>query len=1115
MTVPAPGAAPDGPDGAAPWSAAVLGRARLVGPGADVPLERKAAALLTYLALEGPTHRARLSLLLWPETREAAARNNLVQLLRKLRVTTGHDVVSGGDVLSLAPDFGVDAAAVRALVTQGRPADFAATAPALLAGLTYDDCPDLDDWLAAERARWAEWHVAALRETSGELERAGDLDGALAWALRLTDADPVSEDAWRRVMRLHYLRGDRPAALRAYRTCVEMLGREFGSAPLPDTAALAREIERGAVAVPPRPVAAPPLATLRPPRLVGREAVWAELDAAWAAGQWIVIEGDPGVGKTRLALDFAASRGGVLVCAGRPGDAIQPLATTARALRAVTGQLGPDALEPWVRRELSRVLPELAPDERPAPMTGEADVLRFRQAQLAAYRALPPAVLTVVADDLQAFDAGSRHDLDFVFRSAAPLGALGGLPRLIVTCRRGELPPETAQTVQGLVEQGVAAHVRLPPLPETEGDTLLDDLGVPADPARRAQLWRHAGGNPLFLLETVRLLHGTGELAGGSGPLPMPDKVRALIARRLTGLSPRALQAARAAATLQRDFDLDLVAQVLGAPLLDVASAWEELETAQVAQGERFTHDLILEGVAADTPASVRSLLHRSAARALARADAAPARVARHWQEGGRPADAAAAYTLAAQEARARYQIPEAARLYGLAAELHGDAEQDAPAFDALNARLTLFDLTGSDAAGFRTELERLDGLARTPAQRGQAVARRAEYLGLTGDQEAMERTAQGGLALAHEAGDERLEARLQEITAVANLKLGRPRVALPALERLRVLGQRLGEVPMQALALQGLGLVYQVSSPRDALAVYREAQALGRGNDLRGQVAILTRVAHMLAVLGDVRAAERGYDEALNLLVGSEGVLDVQLLALYGRASCRLTLGEPGRAWQDVQAARQLDPADHVAVSASVGLAEALALLALGQPGPALDVIDAVLAHPAFQVNLRPRAHAIRGSVLAALGRTDEAHAAFHAAAADLGDEPGVGLHAELLARRAAAEAPDARARTAAELDALAREHGLRGFGHAAAVHAALAGFLAGAATALPPAPEEDGDPVFDPGELHAARALAAPALGLDAAPEWAAADRWVQATLPTVPDAFREGFLARHTRR
>ncbi len=1094
------------------WRCTVLGPARLTGPNTDLLLERKAAALIAYLALEGATHRARLTLLLWPETRETAARNNLVQLLRKLRVATGAELIVGGELLSLAPAFAVDALEARGLVTQGRTAEFAALDPSLLAGLSYDDCPDLDDWVTAERERWLEWHTSALREQASALEQRGDVEGALVWAQRLLTTDPISEDAWRRVMRLQYVRGDRPAALRMYQRCQEVLARELGVEPLPETVALAREIERGAVAVPERPVQAPPLATLRPPRLVGRAAEWARMEAAWARGQWVVIAGEPGVGKSRLALDFAASKGAFVVFAGRPGDADQPQATNARALRALMEHQDLP-LEPWVRRELARVLPELAPEGAPPAMTSEADLLRFRQAQRACFQAASGAVAAVIADDWQFFDSGSRRDGVFLFSSGGPLGEPGGLPRLIVTYRRAELPDEAERALHQLLAQDLAVLIELGAVPDEGAQALLDDLGVPPDAGTRARLWRHAGGNPLFVLETVRLLHETGQLARGwPEQLPLPQKVRHLIGRRLSRLSARAVQAARAAAVLQSDFDLELVAEVLGAPLLDLAEAWEELEAAQVTQGARFTHDLVYETVDGGTPASVRALLHRSAARVLTRAGARPARIARHWHEGGRTEEAAEQYAAAAADAQARYQMVETAQLGALAAELFEAAGQPDRAFDALNQRLASFDAHGHDLPTYRRELERLSALARTPAQRGHLVVREAEALGASGDLEGMGRVAAGGLAFALEAGDTRLEARMHEIMAVADLKLGRNASALPALRRLREIGEQLADVPVQALALQGLGLVHAASNPREALEVYRAAAALGRGNDLRGRATMQHRVAHMLMLLGRVRASLDAYTQARAMLAGSTGLTDVHVLIVYGHASCQLALGEYGGAWRDVLELQALDPQQLTPAAVTASIGHALALRSFGRADLALEVLRAALSHPAFQVNLRARGLTLFGAILADLGRLEEARATFEDAERELGEEAPVAVFGELLARRAVVLDPAARLRDAGTLRELAVSLGLSGLRDAALVREAEALVALGRPAALPPAPGEDGNVVFSPAELHGARAAVIRADGGDPTPELVAARAWLERTCTALPEEFRAAFMQRH---
>lgn len=199
--------------GTKPWQLRVLGGATLDGPGrAAWFLERKLAACLAYLTLEGGTPRSRLAGLLWPESPEATARNNPSQMLRKLRLTTGAELITGTDALSLHPELEVDAVQARGAVTQGRLPELLRLEGDLLDHLGDDDCPDLGDWWTAERERLLEWRAQARRHEAARLEGAGDYEAALAHAQGLLDLDPVSEDAWRRLMRPHCLRGDRAAA---------------------------------------------------------------------------------------------------------------------------------------------------------------------------------------------------------------------------------------------------------------------------------------------------------------------------------------------------------------------------------------------------------------------------------------------------------------------------------------------------------------------------------------------------------------------------------------------------------------------------------------------------------------------------------------------------------------------------------------------------------------------------------------------------------------------------------------------------------------------------------------------------------------------------------------
>lgn len=673
------------------WTVQLIGPAYLRSrSSAELRLERKAAATLGYLALEGATSRSRLAGLLWPDSPETTARNNLSQLLRKLRLFTGAEVVAGADLLELSPDLEVDVALHRQEFTQGRTAPLLGPGQEFLAGLSYDDCPDLDDWVTSAREQLSEWRRVAFRNEVAHLERAGEYPAALDAARSLLELDPVSEDAWRHVIRLQYLCGDRPAALRAYQRCREVLSREFGAAPLPETQQLASEIERGTVPVPAAPRStALPLAVLRPPHLIGREQEWAQLDEAWERGQMIYVEGDPGVGKTRLVTDFAASKGAFIEFRGRPGDMHQPFTSSARNYRMLAERAPALTLEPWVARELGRILPDYAPEGiTPEPLGSGADLLRYRQAMTAFSRQAYRGLATVVADDLQFYDAPSTRDGLYFFAGlfSAPRDPANPAPRVIGAYRTGELMPEVLRDTEELVRQGVAVRIQLRPLGEGLLNALMDDLKVPADPAVRARLAEYSGGSPLFLLEIVKNLieNGTFQRADLSAVnLPITARVGEVISRRLARLSAPALQAARAAAVLQSDFDVELIAQVLGAPLLDTAAAWEELEAAGVVRGQGFWHDLVYETVNATIPASVRALLHRASARALERTGTDLARVARHWQEGGKPEQAAPAFLHAAQAARDRYQLTETVRYFSQAAaafELVGRSAEAATA---------------------------------------------------------------------------------------------------------------------------------------------------------------------------------------------------------------------------------------------------------------------------------------------------------------------------------------------------------------------------------------------------------------------------------------------------
>jgi DNA-binding SARP family transcriptional activator/tetratricopeptide (TPR) repeat protein len=665
---------------------------------------RKAIAILAILAVEGrPFAREELAALLWPDSDDEAARGALRRTLSVLRSALGDRwlVVDRTRVALDHDSVRLDVRALQALVAETGPrparsgvhggasappasstaisqaaAVSAATAIVrgpFLAGFSLRDSPEFDDWRAT-RATFVEREVLGVFDRLAAVARdAGDVAAAVRAATKRVDLDPLDEGAHRRLMALLAEGGDRPAAIRQYRSCVGVLERELGVAPLGETTALYESIRDGGAeprkgdlvpvgesgrprtgtgpdpALPPPP--APPAASgavewtgrvtevIDPRRLpmVGRDGELRALLDTWAtaisSGRVAVLEGEAGIGKTRLgdALVQAAEASGARVLSARAWETeaaipYGPIVDLVRAALAL-----PDAAERLASvpaaalAELDRLTPlpariVLAEGHRASrdPDVARARLLEAIVAVLAAAVSgdAAPGVLRI--DDAQWVDEATRETLAYLLRR------LDGRPVLVLLAWRREDLDARAEAFAGFVEGLPGTSViRLPRLEPTAVTALLASAGSGEPDGRAASaLVEESEGLPLYVVEALAT-GGSRAGSSGDGAGTAPRGVRTLMRERLSRVSETAGQVLAAAAVVGRSFDLAIVRGASGRSEEEAVDALDELarrgiiHEAGLVSGDPsydFAHARLRDEAYEGISLARRRLLHRRVA---------------------------------------------------------------------------------------------------------------------------------------------------------------------------------------------------------------------------------------------------------------------------------------------------------------------------------------------------------------------------------------------------------------------------------------------------------------------------------------------------------------------
>ena len=883
----------------------LLGRPAALQHGQPLPLRtRKAFGLLAMLALEGRLGRAELAERLWTTLEQSAGLANLRREVFRLHATPVWSLLDiTPDDIGFREAVPTDVLEFQTCLGAGRVEQALALYQGpLLEGLDLRGADGFEQWLSERRADLQEGFLRALSHRAQVLEADGDLRGALAAHLERLRADNLQEEVHFQVMRLHALLGEREAALRQFGQLEEVLAHEFGLTPLSETVVLAQQIRAFHTPEVPQAHSLSGQTPRLSPPLVGREDAWNRLVRSTTL--FCLLVSEPGLGKTRLAQDFARSRSGSLLIQGLEAWSGTPLSPVADALRWTL--TGPDrarllTLDAVWLREAAWLVPDLDPGQAStmlataAPPEGRD---RFLEGLARALAVAAGPGGTVIFDDLHWCDASTVEVAVHLTRLAA-----AGAFRIVGTARPGELEvnPAAARMLESLERGGRLQRITLEPLSDLNVLAVVRALSGGMQAQLFAQRLHGAtGGNPLYLLETLRSLFATGLLTaspqGWSTPydeatgdyleLPIPPSVSEAVLRRTDLLGGTVRRLLDLASLAGDGFQLAWLAGGHALSEWEQALALERALSAHLVEPignhYRFSHDLVRRALDHAIGPERRALSHRTLAENLARQGGAPEQTAEHYERAGLPAVAAQYWISAAQAAARVFAHEEALDQYARAL-VGGLAHRDAVLVHLARAGLLA---AATDHPAVTAELELAEALLVGPDDADLDVQIKLARAGL---HNVLGQYSQTLLLTEHLLADPALPSHLGASVGheqgSALLRLGRLDAAEACLHA--TLGQVSGDAHdligklqslLQACAMQR-GLL-----PQAQLHNAAALQAFRTAGSRVGAVKALGGSGLLTGLLGDARGAVSVLTEALNEAreLRDIGVQRVLLLNLF-----------------------------------------------------------------------------------------------------------------------------------------------------------------------------------------------------------------------------------------
>ncbi|MBC7228305.1 MAG: tetratricopeptide repeat protein [Thermoflexales bacterium] len=929
----------------------------------------KTQSLLAYLILHRhrPRSRDELATLFWGDRDDVHARRSLATALWHIRRALGESYLLADSTsvqFNPASSFSLDVAEFeehlamnRKEPDERRAADHLRQAVDLYRGDLLEGF--YDDWCLEERYRLEALYLDALGRLVSWYESQGHAGAALAYAQKCLAHDPLMEHIHLAAMRALVALGDVAGARRQWQRCCETRWQELYLPPSPEMLQQAESILGAQFVIPllvePLPArAVPRRGTLERPPFVGRAREMAALQVRWeravqGQGGLVLIGGEAGVGKTRLAEEFAAMvrwRGGI-VARGRCYEPehmfpYQPLAEALRDL-VMQEESAVPALPAWVRGEVARLLPEMAarltsPGSPPVPLRPEhQDILVHAVATFIRHFASRTPLL-IVLEDLHWATDSTLAAIHYLVRQIGNMRVL-----CLGTFRPEEIDESHALATMAAqwARDGLAQHLALERLSEEAIDELVRHT-LQGEAGLAQRLYAHTEGNAFFAIETLRAL---AEIPLPEGPLPVPGDVRALIESRLGHLSGPAREWLACAAVAGRAFDYDLVRCALGVDEDAALETMDELlrrgflcEGSGIGgQDYEFVHHLVQEATYTGIHHRRRRRLHRRVGEAMeglyADEPTMAGVLAHHFDAGGEVEKALHYHRLAAQRATAVFAWQEAEEHQDRILRLLEEVDPDYRRPDCLRLREQVL----SDRAESRylqahlaerdadlASLEALAGASGDAHVRLKALSQRARYLNLDAQYRQAIVTAEEGLTLAERLEDTATRCYLLTQIGFAHYFLGQPRPALAALESALAMAAE-GDRETRRHILHILGYVhFHLGNYARALGCYQECyadhEALG---DYNGLAWAGLDIGAVYQEMGRPTEAREYLTEHLTL-ARRIGARSAEAYGLIQLGSCQLGQGDYGAAADCFRQALVLQEelrTEHGRVAAEMGL--------------------------------------------------------------------------------------------------------------------------------------------------------------------------------------------------